>query len=75
VITIADKELEELQNIRSLLMLLLYKIGARQSEVAEALDKSQSTVSEMLPIKDVEPAEVRCLNTKKKRDRALDRRA
>jgi Mn-dependent DtxR family transcriptional regulator len=61
-----DKELEELQNIRRLLMLLLYKIGAKQGEVAMALGQSQSTVSEMLPIREVEPAEVRCLDTKKK---------
>ena len=43
-----DKMLKELHDIRMLLMLLLYKLGATQSEIANALGIKQASVSEMM---------------------------
>jgi len=55
--------LKELQNIRKLLVLLLYKVGARQPELAKALGlKGKSSISEMLPKRGVKIAEVKCAN-------------
>jgi len=59
-----DKELEELQNIRKLLLLLLYKLGADQGEVATALGLDQSTVSRMVPRGKIKAAWVKCLDKK-----------
>jgi len=60
-----SEELEELQNIRKLLILLLYKIGAEQPEVAKALDlKDKSSISRMLPKRGIKAAEIKCLKEK-----------
>jgi len=53
-----DKQLEELENIRKLLMLLLYKMGATQEEVATALNVTQARVSQMLPTTGIKRAQV-----------------
>lgn len=57
----ADKESEELENIRRLLMLLLFKIGATGEEVAAALNVTPGRVSQMMPARRIEPAEINCL--------------
>lgn len=56
-----DKELDELKNIRKLLMLLVYKTGASQDEIATALGISTGRVSQMLPSKGIKLAQVKCL--------------
>ena len=58
-----DRELEELENVRKLLMLLLFKIGATQDEVATALDVTPGRVSQMMPARGIKPAEVSCVST------------
>jgi len=58
--TMTESELEELQNIRKLLMLLLFKLGATQEEVSKALGVSQARVSQMLPTKKTKVAQVEC---------------
>jgi len=45
-----------LHDIRMLLMLLLYKFGATQTEIAIALDIKQASVSEMMASSDVKAA-------------------
>lgn len=62
-----DRQLEELENVRKLLMLLLYKMGATQDEVATALDVTQARVSQMLPTTGIRPAKVECLGTEEQR--------
>jgi predicted XRE-type DNA-binding protein len=54
------KELEELQNVRNLLMLLLFKMGATQEEVATALNVTQARVSQMMSARGIKPAQVEC---------------
>jgi predicted XRE-type DNA-binding protein len=51
-----DKMLKELHDIRMLLMLLLYKFGATQTEIAIALDIKQASVSEMMASSSVKAA-------------------
>ena len=55
-----DKESEELQSIRNLLMLLLFKMGATDDEVAIALNVTQGRVSQMMPARGIKPAHVEC---------------
>lgn len=55
-----NKELEELTNIRNLTMLLLFKLGATQEEVASALGVTQARVSQMFPTKQLKPARLEC---------------
>jgi len=63
---VANEELKELQNIRKLLVLLLYKIGAGQPEVAKALNlKGKSSISKMLPKRGIKSAEIKCLSKEK----------
>jgi transcriptional regulator len=63
---VTSDELKELQNIRELLVLLLYKVGAKQSELARALGLTdRSSISKMLPKRGVKTAEVKCLTNKK----------
>jgi hypothetical protein len=57
-IATTDKLLEETENVRKLLMLLLFKIGASQDEIASALNVTQARVSQMLPSKDIKPAQI-----------------
>jgi predicted transcriptional regulator len=45
----AETQSEAINDIRKLLVLLLLKLGATQSEIASALGVSQSSVSRMLP--------------------------
>lgn len=59
-----DKELKELESIRRLLMLLIFKIGGTQEEVAMALDVTQARVSQMLSTAGIKRAEVECLVAK-----------
>jgi len=62
----ANEELKELQNIRKLLVLLLYKIGAEQPEVAKALKlKGKSSISKMLPKRGIKTAEIKCVSKEK----------
>jgi len=56
-----EKETQELENIRKLLMLLLFKMGASGEEIGRALGVSQGRVSQMMPAKKIEPAEVNCV--------------
>lgn len=53
-----DKMLEELHDIRMLLILLLYKLGATQGEIANALGIKQASVSEMMASSGIRPATV-----------------
>ena len=55
-----NEELEELTNIRNLTMLLLFKLGATQEEVASALGVTQARVSQMLPTKQLKLARLEC---------------
>lgn len=45
----ADSLSGELESIKKLLVLLLLKVGASQSEIASALGISQPSVSRMIP--------------------------
>jgi DNA-directed RNA polymerase specialized sigma subunit len=56
-----DKELQELENIRRLLMLLLFKMGASATEIGGALNVTTSRVSQMMPARDIEAAQVNCV--------------
>jgi predicted transcriptional regulator len=56
-----DKQLEEIENVRKLLMLLLFKMGASQDEIASALNVTQARVSQMLPSKDIKPAQIQSI--------------
>jgi len=58
------KELEELENVRNLLMLLLFKIGASLDEVASALNVTPGRVSQMMPSRGIKPAQIECLVAK-----------
>lgn len=55
-----DKESEEFQSIRNLLMLLLFKMGATVDEVATALNVTPQRVSQMMPARGIKPAHVEC---------------
>ena len=55
------KEPQELENIQRLLMLLLFKMGASGDEIAGALGVSKARVSQMMPARKIEPAEVNCV--------------
>ncbi len=57
----SDKELQELENIERLLMLLLFKMGASGDEIAGALGVTKARVSQMMPARKIEPAEVNCV--------------
>ncbi|MGA2972611.1 MAG: hypothetical protein ABSE39_08330 [Candidatus Bathyarchaeia archaeon] len=59
-----DKELEELQSIRNLLMLLLFKMGATVDEVATALNVTPGRVSQMMPARGIKSAQIECIGTK-----------
>jgi uncharacterized membrane protein len=50
---------DELKDIKGLLVLLLLKGGATQGEIAKALNSSQPTVSRLYPFGDVEPISTR----------------
>lgn len=52
--TTAPSTATELESIKKLLVLMLLKMGASQSEVASALGTSQPSVSRMIPGK-IEP--------------------
>jgi DNA-binding transcriptional regulator LsrR (DeoR family) len=56
-----DKMLKELHDIRMLLMLLLYKFGATQTEIANALAIRQATVAEMMASSRINLAKVEYL--------------
>jgi hypothetical protein len=51
--------IDELKNIKGLLVLLLLKGGATQGEIAKALNSSQPTVSRLYPFGEVEPISTR----------------
>ena len=53
-----DKMLKELHDIRMLLMLLLYKFGATQTEIANALGIKQASVGEMMTTSDIKTAKI-----------------
>jgi DNA-directed RNA polymerase specialized sigma subunit len=57
----SGKELPELENIQRLLMLLLFKMGASGDEIAQALGVSKARVSQMMPARKIEPAEMNCV--------------
>jgi len=57
------KEPQELENIQRLLMLLLFKMGASGDEIAGALGVTRARVSQMMPARKIEPAEVNCVVT------------
>jgi predicted transcriptional regulator len=57
---VTDKNNGEMEDIRNLLMLLLFKVGATQDEVASALNVTQARVSQMLPTKGIKLAQVQC---------------
>lgn len=44
-----EKESKDLDDIKRLLILLLYKLGSTLEEIALALDVDQSAVSRMIP--------------------------
>jgi DNA-directed RNA polymerase specialized sigma subunit len=58
-----NEELEELQSIKKLVMLLLFKMDATQDEVATALGITQARVSQLLPTKSIKPAKVESIKT------------
>lgn len=60
VIIVSEKELEELEQIRKLIMLLLVKFGATQEEVASALGVTRGRVSQMLSTQGIATAKVEC---------------
>lgn len=59
-----DNELEELENVRKLLMLLLFKLGATQDEVATALNVTPGRISQMMPTRGIRSAQVECVEKK-----------
>jgi len=59
-----EKEIEELENIRKLLMLLLLKVGANLDEVSTALNVTPGRVSQMMPAREIRPARIECLTSK-----------
>ncbi len=54
---------EELTNIKRLLVLLLLKGGATQSEIAKALAMTQGTVSKQYGMGKVKPLETEVINS------------
>jgi len=50
-----DPILRELVSIKKLLVALLYKMGAQQTEVATALEMDTADVSRMLPFRKIKP--------------------
>jgi DNA-binding NarL/FixJ family response regulator len=46
---------DELKDIKGLLVLLLLKSGATQGEIAKALGTTQPTISKTYPLGDVDP--------------------
>ncbi len=52
---VSDPVLNELESIKRLLTLLLFKIGTPQSEIAIALGIDQSNVSRMFPSSKIKP--------------------
>lgn len=57
----SERESQELENIRRLLMLLLFKMGASAAEIAGALNVTPGRVSQMMPARNIEAAEVNCV--------------
>jgi DNA-directed RNA polymerase specialized sigma subunit len=49
----ADPALSELIDIKRLLVLLMYKLGSSQSEIAVALQKDRSQVSRLMSAKGI----------------------
>lgn len=56
-----QKELQELENIRKLVILLLFKFGASLDEIATALGVTPGRVSQMMPARGIKPAQAKCL--------------
>jgi len=59
-----EKELQELENIRKLVILLLFKFGASLDEIATALGVTPGRVSQMMPARGIKSAQIECLSTK-----------
>ena len=59
----SSRESQELENIRRLLMLLLFKMGASATEIAGALNVTPGRVSQMMPARDIDAALVHCVVT------------
>jgi hypothetical protein len=65
-----DRELQQLKDIRILLMLLLLKVGTSQKEIASALRLTGGRISQVLPARAITSAQIECLTTTEKKQRS-----